>query len=60
MFVLLSVPAVNYLAARSVTDALGVTGPWWTTITALNSACVVALLAVAISLALSPRQTPAV
>jgi hypothetical protein len=57
---LLTIPAVNYLSARSVTEALGVDGPLWTAVTALNSFCIVATLILAISLAVGPRQTDAV
>jgi len=57
---LLTIPALNYLSARSVTNALGVTGPLWTAITALNSICILVTLILAISIALSPRQTAAV
>jgi hypothetical protein len=55
--ILLTVPAANYVSSKSVTDALGITGSLWTTVTAVNSLCIVLLLVLAISLALGPRQT---
>jgi hypothetical protein len=60
VWILLTIPAVNYLSARSVTEALGITGPLWTAITALNSICVTAVLLMAISFAVGPRQTSSI
>jgi hypothetical protein len=57
VWMLLTIPAVNYLSARSVTEALGITGSLWTAITALNSVCVTVALLAAISIAVGPRQT---
>jgi hypothetical protein len=57
---LLTIPAANYLAARFVTESLGITGPAWTALTAVNSVCVLATLVLAISTALGPRQSASI
>ena len=47
VFVLLTIPAVNYLSARAVLSRLAIEGPLWTATTALNSISIVALFVLA-------------
>lgn len=46
---LLTVPAVNYLSARTVLSRLAIEGPVWTAITAINSVTIVAAFVLACS-----------
>lgn len=47
VFVLLTIPAVNYVSARAVLNRLPIDGPSWTAVTAINSIAVAALFLIA-------------
>lgn len=52
VWLLLTIPAINYLSARTFTRLLSIEGPLWTALTALNSLCIVAALLLAIVVAI--------
>jgi hypothetical protein len=56
VWLLLTIPAINYLSSDEFMSRLSVAGTLRTALTAMNSLCVVALLLAAISVALRPRQ----
>jgi hypothetical protein len=58
-WLLLTIPAVNYLSADEVMRRLSIEGPLWTALTAINSLCVLAVLLLAIYVALRPSSNRA-
>ena len=57
IFLLLTVPAINYICTRVVIGKLAITEPLLTPLTMVNSTCILIVMLVALGVALSPSRT---
>ncbi|MEX2315535.1 MAG: glycosyltransferase family 87 protein [Pirellulales bacterium] len=56
VWLLLTIPAINYLSSLELTSRLAVEGRLWTVLSAINSFSIATILLVAVYLAVRPRQ----